>query len=131
MSVSSVNSSVNNLLTRLFLSVVIARVNSLPITCEQFIMNSLISSILWFNSYDSMAFTWARSTLNGGLNSCVTGLNFHCFGLLFACEQISSISYYLPVLGTPNILGWLEIANLKAIILNLGCQIFSEQIDNI
>ena len=36
----------------------------------------------------------------------------------------------LSVLETPEISGWQEIADLKAIILNLGRQIFSKQIEN-
>jgi hypothetical protein len=36
----------------------------------------------------------------------------------------------LSVLETPQISGWQEIADLKAIILNLGWQIFSKQIEN-
>jgi hypothetical protein len=37
----------------------------------------------------------------------------------------------IPVLETPEISGRQEIADLKAIILNLGRQIFSKQIENI
>jgi hypothetical protein len=44
---------------------------------------------------------------------------------------VKLVEHIMPVLETPEISGRQKIADLKAIILNLGRQIFSKQIENI